>query len=233
MKKGTKAMVMGKIANNIEKIRNERGYTQEQIADILSISRATYISVENGKRDLTTGELEKLAIFYNITIPELFDSPRNSEKFEQMYFYILKFFKNGVPKTKLAKLLYLADFRNFFEELESMSGVRYLRKQYGPLADVFLELTDELYDNGKIDIVPLGDALMIKSRSYGNEPNLLSDNEKQRIEEICRAWEKQPTREIVNYTHEQKPWSSCRDGEYIPYELIIQEDPQHVYAPVA
>jgi transcriptional regulator with XRE-family HTH domain len=233
MEKGIKSMTVDKIAKNIGRIRNARGFTQAQIADALGVSRATYINMENGKRDLTAGELEELAVFYNITIPELFDSPRNSEKFEQMYFYTLKFFKNGVPKTKLAKLLYLADFRNFFEELEPMSGVRYLRKQYGPLADIFLELTDELYDDGKIKIERLGDAFMIKSVTFDPEFGLLNNDEKRRIEEICKVWEKQPTREIVNYTHEQKPWSSCRDGEYIPYELIIQEDPKHVYAPVA
>lgn len=226
-----------KLAKNIERLRREHNYTQEYVAGALNLSRTTYIAIENNKRDLTTSDLNKLAFLYKITVPELFNTSQNIEKFEQMYFYILKYFNDrgkGVPKTKLAKLLYLADFRNFFEELQPMSGVRYVHRQYGPLADDFLSLTDELYDAGKIRITELsGGAFLIKPAIYNPNFNKLSDGEKKKINEICEAWEERQTQEIVNYTHEQKPWSSCRDGEYIPYELIIQEDPGHVYLPVA
>lgn len=221
------------VVDNINKLRALYGYTQEQVATKLGMSRATYNSVESGKRDLTTSDLAALANFYDMTIPELFGVHRDNNKFKQMYFYVLEQFESGVPKTKLAKLLYLADFRNYFETLEPMSGVYYIRRQYGPLADVFLEITDELYDSGKIRIDSLSEgAFMIKSLSHDADFSLLSDEEKMRIREICDLWRDKPTREIVNYTHEQKPWASCRDGEYIPYELIIQEEPEHVFAPV-
>ena len=197
------------------------------------MSRATYNALENGKRDISASELSAIASFYSMTVPELFGTHRDNNKFEQMYLYILKNFKSGVPKTKLAKLLYLADFRNFYENLRPMSGVYYLRKQYGPLADCFLEMTDELYDNGRITIDKLSEgAFLIKSNTREDEFALLSEDEKKMIDEICDLWRDKPTREIVNYTHEQKPWASCCDGEYIPYELIIQEDPRHVYAPI-
>lgn len=152
-----------------------------------------------------------------------------------MYFYILKHAgKNGkVPKTKLAKLLYLADFRNFYEALEPMSGVRYIRREYGPVADIFFETTEDLFDNGKIDIEPYNGALMIRSTTSDIGDDLLSTSEKQRIREICSLWKNKRTTEIVNFTHQQKPWRACRDGEYIPYTLIVQEDPDHVYQPIA
>jgi len=224
-------MVMGEVANNIEKIRIGRGLTQEQVAGVLEVSRVTYIKIKNGKRDLTTCELEKLAAFFNIPIVDLFDQPRNNEKFKQMYFYVLRFFKNGIPKTKLAKLLYLADFSYFYEKLLPMSGVRYVRREYGPVADIFFELTDDLYDKGKIDIEPLDSALMIKATTTEQEDGLLSDEERNLLDKICIYWRDKRTNEIVNFTHEQKPWKTCRDGEYIPYSLIIQEDPDRVYAP--
>jgi putative transcriptional regulator len=223
---------MSEVAKNIEKIRSARGLTQEQVADILSMSRVTYIGVEKGKRDLTTGELEKLSAFFNIPIAELFDQPRNNEKFKQMYFYILRSFKEGVPKTKLAKLLYLADFSYFYDNLIPMSGVRYVRREYGPVADTFFELTDDLYDKGKINIKPLEYALIINSTTIEQDYNLLSGEEKDLIDRICAYWKDKRTSEIVNFTHEQKPWKMCRDGEYIPYSIIIQENPNHVYAPI-
>jgi len=222
---------MSDVVSNVERIRALQGLTQEQVADALGVSRATYINIKKGKRDLTTSELAKLSAFFNVPIAEFFDQPRNNEKFKQMYFYILRYFKDGIPKTKLAKLLYLADFGYFYDNLASMSGVRYVRRDYGPVADIFFELTDDLYDKGKINIKPYDYALMINSTTIEQDDGLLSDEEKALISKICVFWKDKRTSEIVNFTHEQKPWKMCRDGEYIPYSLIIQEDPNHVYAP--
>jgi hypothetical protein len=73
---------------------------------------------------------------------------------------------------------------------------------------------------------------MLKSTTTEQEDNLLSASEKRLMDKICSFWEDKRTSEVVNFTHEQKPWKACRDGEYIPYSLIIQEDPHHVYAPI-
>ena len=226
-------VIQEQLANKVRELRETANLTQDQVAEKLGMSRATYIAVETGKRDLTASEIADIAAIYKISMPELFGQNRNNMKFMQMYFYILSKFKNGVPKTKLAKLLYFADFRNYYDNLEPMSGVYYVRRQYGPLADIFLEMTDLLYDSGKISIDKLPEgAFIIKSKSFGQKYDLLSAGEKKSIDEICELWRDKTTKEIVNYTHEQKPWASCRDGEYIPYELIIQEDPKHVYTPV-
>ena len=222
---------MSVVVTNVERIRTSSGLTQEQIADVIGVSRATYISVTKGKRDLTTSELEKLSAYFNVPIAEFFDQPRNNEKFKQMYFYILRYFRDGIPKTKLAKLLYLADFSHFYDNLVPMSGVRYVRREYGPVADIFFELTDDLFDRGKINIKPLDYALMINPTTIEHEDGLLTSEEKELLDKICVFWKDKRTSEIVNFTHEQKPWKMCRDGEYIPYSLIIQENPNHVYAP--
>lgn len=223
------------LVERIIKLREKSGLTQEQVANSLGLSRQRYILVEKGERDLSTEELEILAGLFGISIVDFFNEERNNKKFLQMYFYILKHAgKNGrIPKTKLAKLLYLADFRNFFDELEPMSGVRYIRREYGPVADIFFEVTEDLYDTGKIDIEPFNDAMMIKSTTNDVNDDLLSDGEKNRLDEICDLWKDKRTAEIVNFTHQQKPWLACKDGEYIPYTLIIQEDPDHVYQPIA
>ena len=132
----------------------------------------------------------------------------DNEKFKQMYFYALSHFKGGVTKTKLAKLLYLADFSYFYDNLESMSGVRYVRREYDSVDD------------------------MVKPTTIEKEYDLLTGDEKELLDKICCFWKDKRTTEIVNFTHEQKPWKACRDGEYIPYSLIIQENPNHVYAPI-
>ena len=42
-----------------------------------------------------------------------------------------------VPKTKLAKLLYLADFAWYYDHLKSMSGMQYRKITFGPVPDTF------------------------------------------------------------------------------------------------
>ena len=221
-----------KLANQINKLREQSGLTQEEVATKLGLSRQRYIAIEKADRDLNIEELEVLSSLFGMSIIDFFNEPRNNKKFVQMYFYILKQI-GKVQKTKLAKLLYLADFRNFYEELEPMSGVRYIRREYGPVADIFFEITEDLFDRGKISIEPFNDALMISSTTNDIGEDLLSNDEKNRIKDICKLWKDKRVGEIVNFTHQQKPWKACLDGEYIPYTLIIQEDPANVYKPIA
>ena len=225
------------IIEKVTSLREQSGLTQEEVASKLGISRQRWILVEKGERDLSTEELEILAALFGIDVADFFEEIPNVKKFKQMYFACLKFAANehgNVPKTKLAKLLYLADFTNFFKSLEPMSGVKYRRLDYGPVADIFFSITDDLLEGGKIniDILDRG-AQMISSRTKEEDTSELSESELSQIKEICELWKDKPTQEIVNFTHEQKPWKMCRNGEYIPYSLIIQEDPDHVYQPVA
>lgn len=223
------------ISENITKIRKQNGYSQTDIADRLNVTRQTYTKMESGKAPITTDNLQIIANIYGILVEEFFYGTSNKEKFKQIYIRILSNFKkHGVPKTKLAKLLYLVDFRHFYEKLESMSGVLYKHNQYGPVADSFHELTDELFENGDIKIEFLSEgAQMISSSSnlYKDGYSLLSKSELKEIDEICELWKDKSTKEIVNYTHHQKPWMACRDNEIIPYTLILQEDSDNVYTP--
>lgn len=221
------------LAERVTKWRELSGLTQQQVADKLGISRQRYILVEKAKRDLTTSELNILGDLFGILPEDFFRDPVDIPKFRQMYFACLKFAsdsRGGVPKTKLAKLLYLVDFTKFYQELEPMSGVKYRRMEYGPVADVFFSLTDDLYQTGKIDIKPVEKAQVICPRTRELESfDRLSNEELSLIQKVCEEWRDKRTEEIVNFTHEQKPWAMCRDGEFIPYELIIQEDPDHVF----
>lgn len=224
------------IPERIVKLREQNNLTQENVATKLGLSRQSWILVEKGERDLTTQELEKLATLFGIDVADFFEEIPDVEKFTQMYFACIKFAsdeRGGVTKTKLAKLLYLADFTNFFKELEPMSGVKYRRMEYGPVADIFFWLTEDFFDRGKINITPMDQALIISSTTRDVSFDKLSKQELDLIKEICGAWKDKRTTEIVSFTHEQKPWKMCRDGEYIPYSLIIQEDPDHVYQPLA
>lgn len=225
------------LAERVTKWRDQSGLTQQAVAERLGISRQRYILVEKGERDLSTTELNVLSSLFGIEPEDFFRDVVDMPKFRQMYFACIKFAtdnRGGVTKTKLAKLLYLADFTQYYRELAPMSGVKYRRMEYGPVADVFFSLTDDLYQTGKINITPNERAQIISSTTRESENfDRLSDEEVALIKEICELWKDKRTEEIVNFTHEQLPWQVCRDGEFIPYELIIQEDPDNVFKPTA
>lgn len=58
--------------NNIEKVRKERGMTQQALAAAVGVSRQTIISLENGKYSPSIELAFKLARLFEKSIEELF-----------------------------------------------------------------------------------------------------------------------------------------------------------------
>jgi len=50
-----------KLGNNIRKIRIQRGYSQEEFAEIAGFSRSYYTEIETGKRNISILNLIKIA----------------------------------------------------------------------------------------------------------------------------------------------------------------------------
>ena len=223
-------------ATLIKDLRKKKGFSQQEMAGKIDISRPSYIALEQGKRELSLAEAEKLADIFGVSV-ETFSGRNvpNIEKYKQMIF---AFLRNGlasdgkVPKTKLAKLLYLADFGWYYTHLESMSGMDYRKIPYGPVPDTYFRVVEELYEEGKLDIEKTREGAMLISETPSGKRetvNLLSSSEKKLLRDISRKWKNKRTQEIVDFTHNQLPYKICSDNEIIPYELITQEDPEYVY----
>jgi DNA-binding XRE family transcriptional regulator len=230
---------MNKYIQKIKTLRNEKGLSQEQVAQAIGVSRPTYTAIEAGKQKLDLEEAKKLADLFGIDVDTLLSGNiPNIDKYKHM---ILAYLRMGlsqdgkVPKTKLAKLLYLADFAWFYDHLESMSGMQYRKITYGPVPDLFFRAIDELEESGKIVIDRKSDEgrdmfLIGESESNKNEKiSTLSQEEKKLMSDIAKKWKAKKTKDIVNFTHNQLPYFLCRENELIPYELITQEDPDKVY----
>jgi len=222
-----------KYAKFIKELRTKRGFSQSFIADKLNLSRPSYTSIENGKRGLTLDEAEKLKDLFGISIEEFAKATLPKyEKYKQMILAYLQspLSSDGkVPKTKLAKLLYLADFTWFYNHLESMSGMQYLKRTHGPVPDPYFRALAELEDEGKITIDCKGDAILIGAGAKHQKLDLIKDDELDLMRRISIKWKNKRTQEIVDFTHEQLPYKLCSPDEAIPYELIIQQDPDYVY----
>lgn len=231
--------MLNNTASLIKKLRLSRGFSQDQVAKSIGISRPTYNAIETGKQKLDIEELVKLSSLFSVGVDELMSgSLYNIPKYKQMIISLLRMnlSKDGkITKTKLAKLLYLSDFAWFYSNMESMSGIQYRKIAYGPVPDAFFRVIDELEESGKIivDRKSSGgkDMLLIsESDSNKNEKiDTLSKDEEKLMKDIVKNWKDKKTSEIVNFTHNQLPYKLCRDNELIPYELITQEDPDKVY----
>jgi DNA-binding XRE family transcriptional regulator len=222
---------------NLKALRVKAGISQADIAKRLEISRPSYISLEQGKREISLSEAKKLSDLFGISLQELETGVIPMyDKYKEM---ILAFIRAAgssrdgkLPKTKLAKLLYLADFAWFYDHFQSMSGMQYRRLQYGPVPDIYFRAIDELEQEGCIAIDRSKDDMILIGENRGSQrQNLteLSKSEQKLIEDIAKKWKEKKTQEIVNFTHNQLPYKLCVPDEVIPYELITQEDPEYVY----
>ena len=221
-----------KYASFIKSLRAKRGVSQSEVAKRLGISRTSYIAVEQGKRDLTLGEFEKLSEVLSVSLEDMEHGELpNYEKYKQMILAFLRLNKN-VPKTKLAKLLYFADFAWYYSHLESMSGMQYRKIHYGPVADTYFRLIDEMFDSGEISIEQTNKGAMLVSQTRsGAKENLssLSREESKLIEKINEKWKTKRTEEVVNFTHKQMPYMFAEDNDIVSYDIFTQENPDDIY----
>ncbi len=221
-----------KYAKFIKDIRKERGLSQSFMAEKIGISRPSFVAIEKGTRDLTLGEFEKLSGILNISLDELENKELpNYEKYKQM---ILAFLRKGgvIPKTKLAKLLYFADFAWFYYHLQSMSGMQYRKIQYGPVSDTYFRIIDEMFDKGEINITQTKDgAMLITQTRSGAKIDLskIGKKEEELIKDIEKKWKGKKTNEIVDFTHKQLPYLYAQDNEVVSYGLFTQENPDEIY----
>lgn len=63
------------IGNRIRCLRKQNGFSQEALANIAEIDRTYMASVENGKRNISIINLEKIILSLNITLHEFFNDP--------------------------------------------------------------------------------------------------------------------------------------------------------------
>ncbi len=219
-------------ASLIKAIRVKKGAPQAEIAKKLGISRTSYIAVEQGKKELTVGEFDKLLSILGVSRSELEagETP-NYEKYKQMILAFLRLNKN-VPKTKLAKLLYFADFGWFYKHLESMSGMQYRKIQYGPVADTYFRLVDEMFDAGEISIEQTENGAMLISETRSGAKAKLSEisrEESKLIENINEKWKGKRTADVVTFTHKQMPYMFAEDNDIVSYDIFTQENPDEIY----
>ena len=215
--------------------RKNYGWTQEEMANIIGISRPTYIALEKGEVSLTIDQLTRLSNKLGCQ-PEDILAERiiDENKYQGI---LLEAVLSGagrdgkIPKTKLAKLIYLADFGWYYKHLESITGAQYRKLPQGPVPNYYFSAIDDLFDKGLINIEIKDNAQLISLTDAGKQVKFknLAKVELDFVRKVAKKWQGKRTNEIVAFTHQQLPYKVCTEGEVIPYELITQQDPENVY----
>ena len=223
----------------LKNLRQEYSLNMEHVATLLWTTRQTYSRIEKWEKELQLGQAVILAEQFNCSVNDFLDTNNapstvefNRDKFEQIIKYFIEIWSRSnhisIPKTKLAKLCYLLDFSWFYDNQHSVTWLEYRRIQFWPVSDTFFTAIETLSDSWSISVQQRNWAQLIKNTTP-SQRSLLSTNEQKRMEEIASKRKNASTQQIVAFTHSQLPRLLCEDKSIIPYDLIIQEDPDHVF----
>ncbi|NEN24647.1 DUF4065 domain-containing protein [Cryomorpha ignava] len=245
------------IADRISKLRKNKGYTQDELAKVLHISRPSLTQIELGNRNLSVIELKKIADNLSISIDKLLAEDFEIEeiqinfnneykgqlristpdlkvdKFKNILLYILEKCagKSNFGETLLYKLLYFSDF-NYYEIYEEhLTGAEYRKLPFGPVPQKFDSIMNQMISNKTIK--------RIKTEYHGypqtryiplSKPDLtkFKASEKDVIDKVIDQYSDWSASAISNYSHKDMPWLASKEGEVIDYELAFYRE--HPYS---
>ncbi len=249
-----KTITQKEIGGRISKLRKNKGYSQDELAKLLEISRPSLTQIELGKRNISVIELLKIADNLSISIDTLLSQtfetdnieeiseetnnkqelrvsvPKmNINKFKNILLYILEKCagKPNVGETLLYKLLYFSDF-NFYEIYEEhLSGAEYRKLPFGPVPQKLDLIINQMIENKTIK--------RFKTEYHGYpqtryipfvKPNLknLKANEKDVLDKVIDQFSDWSASAISDYSHKDMPWLASKNGELIDYELAFYRE---------
>jgi len=232
----------------IKKYREEFEYSQEKLAEKMSLPRSAISLIESGKREVSSSKLALFAKIFDLSIDELLyrnkcekeinlkaknKNPRfNKEKFKQILFYLIAKCgsKINVGKTVIYKLLYFIDFDYYELNEEYLTGELYRKIEHGPAPCHFEEIEKELLENKMIftTVVDYHDYKQIKYIPLvKSNISLLSATEKEIIDNIIERLSSMNANQIEDYSHEDIPYEITADMDIIDYETVFYRKDLH------
>lgn len=242
-----------KVGERIKALREASSKSQEEVANYLEIPRPSVSQMENGQRFLSSIELAKLSEFFLVPIDQiLFGAGEekkkfpvkvakksksktafklNEKKFKEILLYVLSQTANrpNVGETVLYKLLYFCDFNYYEKYREAMTGATYIKNRFGPTPTDFKKIVQQ----------SLGNEIAIdKNKYHGFEQTRylalrpvdlrkINGAEKEVIDDVIAKLSSMSAKQISEYSHDDTPWLTTKDGEEIDYQLVFYRSPAY------
>lgn len=163
--------------NNLKEIRDLFGYSQEEVAKALEVSRVAVSKWENGEVKVSQSNFEKLSLLFNISPEYIYELPLDTKAIDR----IQKAGKNIREQDKKE------DSTKYFEIIKELTkiDVRSLIRDYFLTTKLLLVKADDIGDNELDDLVEvnkkLGNRLQkiqeLRKKSKGVEDDALFLNE--------------------------------------------------------
>lgn len=163
-------------------LRKNQGISQAFVAEKIGVSRASYIEIEKGAKELTLSQASTIAEVFNVTLNELIsgekisdikvsikDMPekkekqeiridvpqKNLKKFKEVLLYVLEKVgsKSNVGMTVIYKLLYFIDFDYYEKFEEQLIGATYIKNHFGPTPVEFKKIVELMESKGELETV--------------------------------------------------------------------------------
>jgi Protein of unknown function (DUF4065) len=137
-----------------------------------------------------------------------------------------------VNKTKLLKLLYLADIEHYRNFGETLTGFDWLFYLFGPWASEYDLLLEDLVRRGAISLEAWGGADREGARIDLHEGRELTKvirdtGELYLIQHQIDTWNDRSLPELLDYVYFQtEPMSEAVSGEKLQFEKVVRESPK-------
>lgn len=240
-----------KIGEKIRKLRENLGISQAELAKKLNFSRVTVTQLELGQRGLDAIELVKIAKTFNINPSYLLQEEEpvatkeksgfankkikfNKDKLRNTILYLLEKCggKPNIGETVIYKLLYFIDFDSYEIFEKPVTGMNYVKYQYGPIpyAKEYNIVISEMIETNKLKIIAQEYHGMMQKRYIAlvdADKDNLSEEEKNIINTVIAKYSDFNAKTIENFVHGDAPWKETKDREIINYNLVYNRVPPY------
>lgn len=237
------------LGKKIKEMRENQKLSQEKLAKLIGISRAALSELERGNRYLDAIELLNLSKIFSIDPVNFFNKEKepvklkrnnikkfkvDKEKFKNVILYILEKCggKPNVGETVLYKLLYFCDFDSYEITNKPITGMNYIKLQFGPvpIAKEYNPIISEMIENKDLKIITQDYHGMIQKRYIAlKDSGAISEQEKNIINEIILKYSDMNARSIESFAHGDAPWKLCENQEIIDYNLVFNRVPPYAH----
>lgn len=217
----------------LKKLRNELGYTQDQVANMLGVSRVTYNLIENWKVSWNKYR-EKFEEIFDISFDALERknkkninrtlSTKSYQQAKSLILYILKKTADlpNIWKTALYKILYFCEFGWYELYGERLTGMDFVKLPKWPAPAAFSSTIKKMEDEESVVPVNAKYKGYVQQRYLLNErvpSEIFSGKKKAFIDQTIKALKDMNASEISEYSHWDLPWKATKDMELIDIEL--------------
>lgn len=213
-----------------EIIRNEEHFKSilDEAIKCKRITEKTYDKVsgyfKSSKRNLVDSLLE-LDLKHN---EDILNGYRkfDVERVENLISYIASKVDN-LYKTSLNKYLWYIDFQNFKENIRSITGLRYVKQQYGPVIEnkgyeQIINLLDDKFYKEEVEVED-STSTKVKIISRNNyEMSCYTKEEIQIIDSVINRFKSMTCSSISEESHNEVGWIENNINQIISYEYAEQ-----------